>query len=243
MRSPPDGLTFAVVYSSHAANPALLTSLPYDSEKDFEPVAFIWRAATALSEHPSVAINNFAQFLAEAKSKPGSIAYGTPGVGSAMHLAGALLEDRAGIVLTHIPYRGAGPALADAVAGGVPAVISNVSTTAPQARFGKLRPLATTGPQRSILLPDIPTISESGYPGYDVAEFMVLVARAGTPIEILDRKHRAILNVVAAPAMATKLAEQGLDTQPMSRAEVKTWLAAQTRTLSDLIRKAGIKPE
>ena len=144
VRSAADGYTFAIVYTSHAGNPALLASVPYDSVKDITPVAFVWRAYLAFSVNKDVPINSIAELIARAKAEPGMLSYATGGVGQASHFAGARLEQMADIKLTLVPYRGAGPALADVLGGHVPILVSNISVAAPEVATGRLRPIAVT---------------------------------------------------------------------------------------------------
>ena len=192
VRSPPDGYTFAVVYTSHAGNPALLESLPYDSVKDITPIAFVWRAYLVFSVNNDVPIKSFAELLAKARAEPGKLACATGGVGQASHFAAARLEQMADIKLTHAPYRGAGPALADVLGGHVPILVSNISVAAPQVETGKLRPLAVTSPERSPIFPNVPTVAESGFPGYQISEWFGVIGPAGLPDDIVNRMNKAI---------------------------------------------------
>jgi tripartite-type tricarboxylate transporter receptor subunit TctC len=242
-RSAADGHTFGVVYSSHAANPALQARLPFDTQRDLTPVAFIWRAPTVMSANPQAGISNLADVIRLSGERQGGLNYGTPGIGSSMHLAGAMLESRAGITLTHVPYRGAGPALNDAVGGQIPLVISNVASTAPLAAEGRLRPLAVTGARRSALLPDVPTVSELGYPGFEMSEWMALVAPTAMPAAAAERMNSVVNAALTEPETAQRLAAMGLETSPMTIPAAARFVAEQIETLGALIRSAGIKPE
>ena len=242
-RAAPDGHTLGYLISAHATNVALQEKLPYDSLKDFTPIAFIWRAPSGVSVHPTVAANTLAELLALAKQKPGSISYGTPGNGTSMHIGMELLTLLAGVEMTHIAYRGAGPALSDAVGGQVPVIISNVATTAPHTRSGKLRTLAVTSARRSVLLPNVPTVAEQGFPGFDINEWDLLVGPARMPREVVERLNRETVRILTATPIGERLRQQGLETAAMTPEEVATFLAGEIARLGDIIRKARIKPE
>jgi len=243
VHSPADGYNFAVVYTSHAGNPALLGSLPYDSVKDITPVAFVGRAYLAFSVHKEVPINSLAELIARAKAEPGKLSYANGGVGQASHFAGARLEQVADIKLTQVPYRGAGPALSDVLGGHVPILVSNISVAAPEAATGRLRPLAVTSPQRSPLLPGVPTVAELGFPGYQISEWFGLIGPAGLPDEIVNRMNKAINDAARMPEVATKFDAMGLVvtlTTPSGFADI---LAEETRVTTDIIRKGNIKAQ
>ncbi len=241
VHSPPDGYTFATVYTSHAGNPALLESLPYDSIKDITPVAFVWRAYLAFSVNKDVPINNFAELVARAKEQPGKLSYATGGVGQASHFAGARLEQMAGIKLTHVPYRGAGPALLDVLGGHVPILVSNISVAAPEAATGRLRPLAVTSPERSPIFPDVPTVAESGFPGYQISEWFGVIGPAGLPDDIVNRMNKAINDAARAPEVVEKFNAMGLVATLTTPAGFKDILAEETEATTDIFRKGNIK--
>ena len=241
VHSPPDGYTYAIVYTSHAGNPALLESMPYDSVKDVTPVAFVWRAYLSFSVYRDVPINSFAELIARAKAEPGKLSYATGGVGQASHFAGALLEQMADIKLTHVPYRGAGPALADVLGGHVPILVSNISVAAPQIETGKLRPLAVTSPERSPMLPDVPTVAESGFPGYRISEWFGVIGPAGLSQDIVNRMNKAVNDAARTPAVAAQFDTMGLVVTLTTPAGFEKILTDEIRTTTDIIRRGNIK--
>jgi tripartite-type tricarboxylate transporter receptor subunit TctC len=241
VHSPPDGYNFAIVYTSHAGNPALLASVPYDSVKDITPVAFVWRAYLAFSVHKDMPINSLAELIARAKAEPGKLSYANGGVGQASHLAGALLEQVANIKLTQVPYRGAGPALSDVLGGHVPILVSNISVAAPEAEIGRLRPLAVTAPERSPILPNVPTVAELGFPGYQISEWFGVIGPAGLPDDIVNRMNKAINDAARTPEVVARFNAMGLVVTLTTPAGFKDILAEETKATTDIIRKGNIK--
>jgi tripartite-type tricarboxylate transporter receptor subunit TctC len=241
--SPPDGYTMALIYTSHPANAVMQAKLPYDSFKDITPVAFFWRAQLAFSVATDSPIKSFKELLETARRDPGSITYGTGGVGTGAHIAGAMFAEAAQIKLTHAPYRGAAPALNDLLAGQLPVLISNVSALPPHIETGRLRPLAVTGAQRSPVLPDVPTVAEFGFPGYQATEWSGLIGPANLPAEVVTRMNHAINAAIGQPAVAEQYRKMGLETVLMSPGEFKAFLETETSKFADVIRKGGIKSE
>lgn len=187
-RATPDGTQLLLDASSFAVNPALFPKLPYDSDKAFTPLAVLALFPNVLVCTPGFEAKSVKDLIRMAKAKPGQISYASSGNGSAQHLAGALFEDRAGISLVHVPYRGGGPAMNDVMAGQVPLFFANVASSLGQIQSGRLRPLAVTSRRRTRVLPDIPTMEEAGVPAYEVLEWNPVLAPAG-----IDAKARAVL--------------------------------------------------
>jgi tripartite-type tricarboxylate transporter receptor subunit TctC len=241
--SPPDGYTMALIYTSHPANAVMQPKLPYDSFKDITPVAFFWRAQLAFSVATDSPFKSLQDLLDTARRDPGSVTYGTGGVGTGAHIAGAMFAEAAQVKLTHAPYRGAAPALNDLLAGQLPVLISNVSALPPHIETRRLRPLAVTGAQRSPVLPDVPTVAELGFPGYQATEWSGLVGPASVPAEIVTRMNHTINAAIGQPAVVEQYRKMGLETVLMSPAEFKAFLEAETSKFADVIRKGGIKAE
>lgn len=241
--SPPDGYTMALIYTSHPANAVMQPKLPYDSFKDITPVAFFWRAQLAFSVRTDSPLKSLQDLLEAARRDPGSITYGTGGVGTGAHIAGAMFAEAAQVKLTHAPYRGAAPALNDLLAGQLPVLISNVSALPPHIETGRLRPLAVTGAKRSPVLPDVPTVAELGFPGYQATEWSGLVGPANVPAEIVTRMNQAVNAAIGQPAVVEEYRKMGLETVLMSPGEFKAFLEAETSKFADVIRKGGIKSE
>jgi len=198
-RATPDGSQLLLDASSFAVNPSLYPKLPYDTNTAFAPLAVLALFPNVLVCHPGFEAKDVRDLIRMAKAKPGAIAYASSGNGSAQHLAGALFEDRAGVTLQHVPYKGGGPAMNDVMAGQVPLFFANVASSLGHIQAGKLRPLATTSVRRARALPDIPTMEEAGVPRYEVLEWNPVLAPAGTPVKVRDRLAAAIAQAMADP--------------------------------------------
>jgi tripartite-type tricarboxylate transporter receptor subunit TctC len=200
--SPPDGYTMALIYTSHAVNPVIQAKMPYDSMKDISPVAFFWRAQLAIAVLASSPFKSLGDLVKAAKAEPDRFVYGTGGVGTGAHLAGALFTDAADIKLNHAPYRGASLALNDLLGGQVPIAVINVLSLPEHIAAGRIRALAVTGAERSPVLPDVPTIAESGYPQYQATEWSGLVGPANLPPDVVSRMNTAVNEEIQSPAVA-----------------------------------------
>lgn len=238
-----DGHSFGLIGSSHAANATLMQGLPFDPIADIAAVNLLARWPNVISVHPSTPWRTLAELVAAAKARPGSISYGSPGIGLSQHLAGELLKIRAGVDITHIPYRGAGPALNDGVAGHVPMVVTALASTAPQVRAGRLRALAVTGPVRAPLLAEVPTVAESGFPGFDVSEWIGIMGPAATPPDVVGRLNAALTGAMRDPDVARRLEDGGIEALTTTPAAFGDFLRAQVQTLGNIIRTAGIRAE
>lgn len=212
VKSPPDGATWLAVFDNHAANPFVLPTLPYDSEKDLDPVLLIGTAPYLISTAKSKPFNTLADVITAAREKPGTISYGSVGSGSIGHLAMALLAQRAGVKLVHVPYRGGGPAMNDAVAGHVDLLVGSTALSMPQVGVGNIRAIAQTGKERNPFLTTVPTVDESGYPGFEAYAWWGIFAPAGTPKLIIER----FSNEMAATLREERIAKQLIETQQVS---------------------------
>ncbi|MDE2606223.1 MAG: tripartite tricarboxylate transporter substrate binding protein [Burkholderiales bacterium] len=204
-RSAPDGTQLLLDASSFAVNPSLYPRLPYDADTAFAPLAVLALFPNVLVCNPSFEAKNVRDLVRLAKEKPGSIAFASSGNGSAQHLAGALFEDRAGVRLQHIPYKGGGPAMNDVMAGQVPLFFANVASSLGYIQAGKLRPLAVTSQQRARALPDVPTMQEAGVPGYEVLEWNPVLAPAATPAPVRERLSAAISRAMGDPEVLARV--------------------------------------
>jgi tripartite-type tricarboxylate transporter receptor subunit TctC len=232
-----------LVYTSHAVNPAMQSKLPYDSEKDVTPIAFFWRAQLAFSVRTDSPIKSLADLIAAARKDPGALTYGTGGVGTGAHLAGALFAAAASIKLAHAPYRGAALALNDLLGGQVPILVSNVLALPIHIEAGRVRALAVTGAQRSPVLPDVPTVAELGFPDYEATEWSGLIGPANLPPEVTPRMNAAINAAIGQPALAEQYRKMGLEMIAMSPSQLAAFLTTETAKYTDLIRKSGIKAD
>ncbi len=206
----PDGYTFAVVFDTHGVNPSLIPNMPFDSRKDLAPVILVGTAPMVLATHAGSEFKTFADVVAAAKAKKGA-SYGTIGSGSLGHLAMELLGKNAGLDFQHIPYKGGGPLMNDAVAGHVPLAIGSVFLLKPHVDSKRMRPLVVTTSKRSPDLPDVPTLSESGFAGFDAPAWWAVLAPAKTPPEIIKRMNEEINKVMRSPDTAKRLDAQGID--------------------------------
>ena len=242
-RSAPDGNTIGLFISAHAINPHITKSLPYDSKKDFTPLAMLALMPGILTVNPSVPVKNLQELVALAKAKPGTLAYGTPGGLTSGQLSMQYLIKLAAVDITEIGYKGGGPALTDLLAGHIQMLINSPTSTIPHVKSGKLRPIATTGATRPEALKDIPTIAESGFPGFELYEWYALFLPAGTPKPIVNRLHAEVMKVMASPAMVKRIAEIGAQSSTDTPEQFAKFFEKEDKVWGDLVKQIGIKPE
>jgi len=241
-RAAPDGYTLLLAsVASFAMSPALLGKVPFDPINDFAPVTQAVVVTSVLSVHPSMPARSLQQFVALARNQPGRINYASPGTGSIAHLGSELFWKTAGIRLNHIPYKGGGPAVADVIAGHVECIFGLVSTQTPHIKAGRLRALAVSNAKRSAVLLDVPTIAESGYPGFESSGWLGLVFPAKTPKPIVDRMYKESVAVLGLREVQTQLEDLGLDTEPSDPARFHALIRSDHARWDKLIREAGIK--
>lgn len=242
-RSQPDGYTLLLgTVSSHAMNPAL-APVGYDPVRDFAAIAPLATIPFVLVVHPAVPAQSVAEWVGYAKANPTRVNYASAGNGTSNHLAGALFNQTAGTAIVHVPYKGSAPALQDLVAGQVQAMFDLVTTSLPMIAAGKVRALAVTSAQRLPTLPDVPTMKEAGYPGFEVAAWFGLFAPAATPPAIVVRLHSEIERALAASDIRDKLAKLGMEPMSGSSKEFATLVATETARWSGVVKSAGIKSE
>lgn len=237
-----DGYTLLLgTVSSHAINPAI-TKVGYDAIRDFALVAPVASTPFVLVTPPSSPFHTLADVIAAARQKPDSLNYASAGPGTSNHLAGEMLANAAGIRLVHVPYRGSAPALVDVMAGHVPVMFDLQTTAVPHIRQGKLRPLAVTGLQRSALLPDVPTVAESGMPGFEVSAWFAVFAPAKTPPQTLQKLRDVMAEIRQSDDMAQQLRHIGADPDPRSAQEFATYLQAEVTKYTEVVKAAGLTP-
>jgi tripartite-type tricarboxylate transporter receptor subunit TctC len=242
-RSTPDGHTALVVLSTQlTVNPALY-KLSFDVRKDLQPVSLLNWAEHILVIHPSVPARTLKEFVDVAKQKPGALNYASAGIGSSLHMAAELLKKRAGIAMTHVAYKGAGPAVAALLASEVQVLTGTVVSTVAHIKTGRLRALAATGAERSRTLPELPTVAESGYPGFNADAWYALMVPAGTPAAIVERLRAEVHKALASSDVQTAMARQGLNPQPGSPAELANRIKLETAQWAGIIKDAGIRAE
>jgi len=242
-KAAPDGYTALMGFSTVlTVNPSLY-KLPYSVTKDLQPVTLLATAQYILVIHPSVAATNLKDFIALAKQKPGSLNYASAGVGSPLHLAAELFKKRAGIDMAHLAYKGGGPAAVAVLAGEAQVLFASVASSIPQVKAGKLKALATTGTKRSKVVPELPTIAESGFPGFDVSTWYALLVPARTSAAIVNKIRGAAIKAVALPDVQEAMSRQGLDVETSTPQELAARMSAETAVWAGVIKDAGIKAE
>ncbi|HKA41908.1 MAG TPA: tripartite tricarboxylate transporter substrate binding protein [Burkholderiales bacterium] len=243
-RSAPDGYTlFACNIASLAVSPALYKKLGYDPDADFAPIGLIGSTPNALAVHPSLPATTIARFIALAKARPGQINYASAGVGTSPQLSMELFKMKAHIDIVHIAYRGAGPALVDLLGGHVQAMFSTVPSYISAARAGKIRLLGVTSAKRSPDLPDVPTIAESGMPGFEVISWQGQCTPAGVPEPVLVRIRAALAAALALPDTQKRLAEQSVHPEPLSPEKFAAFIRSERAKWAKLVKDVGIKPQ
>ena len=242
-KAPPDGYTlFLAGVGSHVVNPNV-HKVPYDPIRDFAPVTLIASAPSVLVVNPRVPAQSIAEFTAYARANPGKLNYASNGAGSAAQLAAAMYESMAGVKMVHVPYKGIAPAMTDLLSGEVQLMFGTVVALVPHIQAGKLRPLAVTSRQRSALLPEVPTLAESGLPDYEAGSWYGIMAPAGTPREIIDRLHGAIVKALAQPEVAKRLAAEGAVVIGSTPEEFAAHLKRELARVGKVVRAAGIRAE
>lgn len=240
--APADGYTFAVVFDTHGVNPALLPNLPFDSKKDLAPIVLVGTSPMVLATFAGSEYKTFADVVAAAKAKK-NVSYGSIGSGSLGHVAMALLGKNGGIDWTHVPYKGGGPLMNDAVAGHVPLSIGSVFVTKPHIDSKRLRPLAVTTSKRNPSLPDVPTMAESGYPGFDAPAWWAILAPAKTPPDVLKRMNDEVNKALKNPDIASKLAAQGIDVVGGSADSARLFIDKQMDIWAKVVKDNNIKAD
>jgi tripartite-type tricarboxylate transporter receptor subunit TctC len=244
-KSAPDGYT--LVSTGDAAMTTNVTlygkQLPYDPVRDFAPVTLVALSTNILVVHPSVPARNIKELVALAKANPGKLSYATAGNGSSQHLGGELLKKRASIDMVHIPYKGAPLAMQDVLAGRVEMTFGNITQALPQVQSGKLRALAVTSLKRWPPVPDVPTVAESGYPGFEAVAWFGLLAPANTPNVIVQKLYQDILKALAMPDVRTRLTDTGLELVGRSPQEFAAQIKDEIVKKGQLIRDSGAKPD
>ncbi len=242
-RAAPDGYTLLTATAAAAISQSVFSKISFDLNRDFTPVAMIASAPFALAVHPSVPAKSLQELIALAKSKPGQLTYATPGTGSSPHLAGELLKMRAGIDLLHVPYKGMVPAATDVVAGNVSMVFGNTLVVLPHVRSGRLRGIAITSARRSGVAPELPTVAESGFPGFESGTWYGLMAPAGTPREIVTRLNGAVARIVQLADVREKLIALGAEPQSGTPAQMGDFVRSEIDKWGKVAKAAGVRAE
>jgi len=239
--SAPDGYTWVIAANSIAANPSLYKNVPFDTLRDFTPITLIATHPSFLVTHPSVPAGSVQELVSYAKSRPGQITFGSAGTGTIHHLAGELFKIRTGVDIVHVPYKGTGPAITDLLGGQFVMMFLDLPLALPHVRSGKLRGLAVSSAKRSPVLPEVPTVAESGVPGFDTTSWFGLFCAARTPKEIVDKINHDVTAVLNAPELRARLLEQGQEVVANSSEEFAAFVRSQVTSLADLIKASGAR--
>ncbi|HEV7820475.1 MAG TPA: tripartite tricarboxylate transporter substrate binding protein [Burkholderiales bacterium] len=243
-KSSPDGYTLLQAnVSQMTIHPSLYPRLPYDPLKDFSPVTVLGIVTSVMVTTPALPVTSVKELIALAKKRPAQLNFTSSGAGSSTHLTGELLKQRAGIAMTHINYKGSGPALTDVMAGFVEIMFENLPSALPFISANKLKVLAVTGKDRSPVLKSVPTLAESGFPGFDMVSWQALVAPAGTPRPVIEKLNAEVARVLKTPEMKEKMAGLGADVVANSADQFAQYLREETAKWSKIVRDAGLKLE
>ena len=239
----PDGYTIFLGFNTVLTVNPTLYKLPFSMEKDLAPVTLLATAQYIMVLHSSVPANNLKEFIALAKQKPGAFNFSSGGMGTPLHMAAELFSKRAGIKMVHVAYKGGGPAAAALLGGEVQVLFGSIASSMPHVKTGRLKAFATTGARRSKVVPDLPTMIELGFPGFDVGSWYAFLVPTGTPANVVRRLRDEALKVVAMPDVQQALSRQGLEVETSTPQELAARIKSETATWAQVIKDAGIKGE
>ncbi len=242
-RSAPDGYTILLITTTHTVNPSLIKKLPYDSMKDFAAVSLAVTQPNILAVHPSLQAKTVKELIAQGRNKSAHLTYASGGNGSSPHLSGELLKIVSGVDITHVPFKGSGPGVAALLGGQVTMMFAGPLAFEVHLKSGKLRALAVADRKRSVTLPDLPTMAEAGFPGVETGTWYGFLAPSGTPRPVLQTFHGAVLKVMAAPEMKTRLLAQGVEIVGAGPPEFERIVRDETDKWAKLVKRAGITAE
>ncbi len=239
-RAPADGHVFGLVTST-VISATLLSRQPYDPLRDLTPIMLLARVANILVVHPSLPVHSVGDLITLARARPGALTFGSPGIGSAVHISGEMFKLAAGVDMVHAPYRGGGPALADLMSGHIQLMFGNASSTLPYVRDGQLRAISVTSAQRAAYLPNIPTIAESGLPGFAIDEWYGCLGPAAMAPHAVERINAALMGIISQPAERARLLEMGAEVVGSSPAEFGRFMAEDVAKIGQVVRDARIR--
>ena len=242
-RGSPDGYTLLLAPTAYGINPALYAKLPYDPQRDLAPVSLLASSSAVVVVSPQMQVRTVAELIALAKSQPGKIHYGSSGVAAANHLAGELFRSMAGIEIVHVPYKAATAALVDLTSGRIQLMFASPPSVMGLLRSGKLRAIATAGTKRAAQLPDVPTVTESGLPGFQNTIWQALLAPARTSKAVIDRLHGEIADIVKQPELRERLQADGSEPIGSTPAELAAHIGAEIARWTKVVKAIGLKPE
>jgi tripartite-type tricarboxylate transporter receptor subunit TctC len=239
-KSPPDGHTLVVVPSAFAVNPAIFKNLPYDSTRDLAPISQLAASPLVLCVHPSFPTRTVKEFIAFIKARPDQIVYGSSGSGSPPQIATELFKLMTGIKMIHVPYKGAGPAVVDLLAGQIPIYFMNALSVVPQIRANRVRPLGATSAKRFAALPDVPTIAEAGVPGYEYTNWYGILAPGGTPAPVLAKLQTEIARILNLPELRDRLNNEGAVVVASTPAQFAAFLKVEMEKAAKIAKASGM---
>ncbi|MBP0629582.1 MULTISPECIES: tripartite tricarboxylate transporter substrate binding protein [unclassified Cupriavidus] len=239
-KAPGDGYTlFMGTIGTHAINQSLYSKLPYDPVKDFAPITRVAMVPNLVVVNPKVPVNNVKELIAYVKANPDKLSYGSSGSGSSMHLSGELFNSMTGLHIQHIPYKGSAPAVNDLLGNQIGLMFDNMPSSYPHVKAGKLRALAVTSAKRSPALPNVPTVAESGVPGYEATSWFALYATGGTPQPIVDRLNAEVVKILAMPEVKKQMADQGAEPNPEKPAQLAAFMKSETAKWAKVVKASG----
>ena len=243
-KAPADGYTILMgAVATHAINPTLYASIPYDPIRDFAPVTQVASTPNVLVVHPSIPASSVKEFIAYAKANPGKLNFGSGSTGSAGHLAGELFKTMAGIDMTHVPYKGAAPAMQDLIGGQIQLMFDNLASSLAQVRAGKVKALAVTTAKRSALAPELPTIAESGLPGFDINTWFGIFVPAATPRETVERLHAEFTRALAAADVRERMLNLGAEPVGSTPGEFAAYIRSEAAKYARVIKASGARAD
>lgn len=240
-KAAPDGYTLGLITTTHTVNPSLLAKLPYDTVRDFAAISLVVSQPNILVVHPSVPVKSVRELVALAKAKPGTLNFASGGNGSSPHLSGELFKLVAGVAITHIPYKGSGPGVTDLLGGHVQMMFAGPLALEQHIRSGRLRPLAIADKRRSTVLPDVPTMAEAGFAGVETGTWYGMLAPARTLPATVTQIHRAIVRILQAPELKSRIVNQGVDIVGSGPAEFEKLIIAEIAKWSRVVKAAGVR--
>ena len=243
-KAAPDGYTLVLgTTSTHAVAPNVYARIGYDPVKDFAPISLVAVTPYLLVVNPSMNVKSLPEFVGYVKARPGKLNYASAGTGSTTHLAMEMLKGAAGLYIVHIPYNGNGPAGTAVIAGQVEILFGSLPAVLPHAKSGRVRPIAVGTPKRSPSLPEVPTVAESGFPGFDASLWLAVMAPAGTPAPVVDRLHKEIVAAIASPDAADALSKAGAEPVTSTPAELAAMVKDGVDKYAKVVKQAGVKAE
>jgi tripartite-type tricarboxylate transporter receptor subunit TctC len=239
-KAAPDGYTLVLITTTHTVNPSLIAKLPYDTVKDFAPVSLVASQPNILVVHPSVAAKSVRELVALARAKPNTMNFASGGNGSSPHLSGELFKIVAGVQITHIPYKGSGPGVTDLLGGHVQLMFAGPLALEQHIKSGRLRALAVADKRRSVVLPDVPTMTEAGFAGVETGTWYGVLAPARTPRAVIGLVHGSIVRILQQPELKSRIAAQGVDSVGSSPDEFEKFIIAELAKWSRVVQAAGV---